>query len=141
MKKSTFVSNSPRATQALGSKIAKSILKFPIGKHAAVVSLEGDLGSGKTTFSQGFAKGLGIKQNVTSPTFVIVKPYKIRDTRYKLFYHIDCYRIHKPKELLDLGWKEILKNPRAIILIEWGDQVRRILPKDSIRIAFSHGVI
>ncbi|MBI2642331.1 MAG: tRNA (adenosine(37)-N6)-threonylcarbamoyltransferase complex ATPase subunit type 1 TsaE [Candidatus Wildermuthbacteria bacterium] len=138
MEKSIVISNSPGATIALGSKVAKSILKLPVGRHAVVVSLEGELGSGKTTFSQGFAKGLGIAQRITSPTFVIVKPYKIRNTKYKLFYHIDCYRIHKPKELLDLGWRDMVADPKAIVLVEWGTRVKRLLPKHTTRIAFSH---
>ena len=138
MKKSIIVSNSPRATKALGSKIAKSILRLPIGKHAVVLSLEGELGSGKTTFSQGFAKGLGVSARVSSPTFVIVKPYKVRDTKYKLFYHIDCYRIHKPKELLDLGWRGMVADPKAIVLVEWGNRVRKVLPKHTIHISFSY---
>lgn len=109
-----------------------------MGKHAVVVSLEGELGSGKTTFSQGFAKGLGVKERVLSPTFVIVKPYKIRNTRYEVFYHIDCYRLKKPEELLELGFKEIVENPNAIVLIEWGNRVKRILPKHTVRISFSY---
>ncbi|MDP2664777.1 MAG: tRNA (adenosine(37)-N6)-threonylcarbamoyltransferase complex ATPase subunit type 1 TsaE [bacterium] len=138
MKKSTFVSNSPSATRAFGNRVAKSILRLPIGKHAVVLSLEGELGSGKTTFSQGFAKGLGIRGRVTSPTFVIVKPYKLQTKNYKLLYHIDCYRLKKPQELLELGWKDMAANHKAIILMEWGNRVKQILPKHTIRISFSH---
>ncbi|OHA64392.1 MAG: tRNA (adenosine(37)-N6)-threonylcarbamoyltransferase complex ATPase subunit type 1 TsaE [Candidatus Wildermuthbacteria bacterium RIFCSPHIGHO2_01_FULL_48_25] len=140
MKKSTLVSNSPRATRALGSKVAKSILKLPVGKHAVVVSLEGDLGSGKTTFSQGFARGLGVKERVSSPTFVIMKPYKLKTKNYKLFYHIDCYRLKSPKELLELHWKDIVKNPRAIALVEWGNRVQHLLPRDAFHIRFKHAI-
>ncbi|MDO8577386.1 MAG: tRNA (adenosine(37)-N6)-threonylcarbamoyltransferase complex ATPase subunit type 1 TsaE [Candidatus Wildermuthbacteria bacterium] len=138
IQKPTFVSNSPSETKGLGSKIAKNILKFPFSEHAVVVSLEGDLGSGKTTFAQGFAKGLGIRQKVTSPTFVIMKPYKIPGAKYKLFYHIDCYRVKKSQELLELGWKDMAANREAIILIEWGNQAKQILPNHTIRISFSH---
>jgi len=96
------------------------------------------LGGGKTTFLQGFSKGLGIKQKITSPTFVIMRRYKIQNTGYKIqnFYHIDCYRVEKPKEILDLGFKEIISNPQNIVAVEWVDRIRKIMPKNTIWIKF-----
>ncbi len=81
-------------------------------------------------------KGAGIKKKITSPTFVLVKSYKVKS--YKV-YHIDCYRVKKAKELLDLGLKEILKNPRNIVLIEWPEIIKKYLPKSAIWIKFEHG--
>src|SRR3989344_7013228 len=140
MKKSIHISHSPSQTKAFGKKFAKSILKLPLKRHARVLSLEGELGSGKTTFSQGFARGLGVKERVSSPTFVIMKPYKLKTKNYKLFYHIDCYRLKSPKELLELHWKDIVKNPRAIALGEWGNRVQHLLPRDAFHIRFKHAI-
>lgn len=120
-------------TKKLGEKFAKEIIKKPFQKKAFIIGLEGELGGGKTTFLQGFAKGLGIKDKILSPTFVILKRFRIK---HKNFYHIDCYRIQKPKELLDLGFKEIISNPKNIVVIEWADRIRKIMPKDTIWIGF-----
>jgi tRNA threonylcarbamoyladenosine biosynthesis protein TsaE len=102
--------------------------------------LEGELGGGKTTFLKGFAKGLGIRKKIKSPTFIIMRKYKLGFRCQVLglgyFYHFDCYRISKAKEILNLGFKEIIQNPENIVAIEWGDKIRRILPKNYIRIKF-----
>jgi len=91
MKKGNITSNSNQ-TKKLGEKFAKEILKKGVN---VVIGLQGELGSGKTTFIQGFAKGLGIKEKILSPTFIIYKSYPLPTTNYKLFYHFDCYRIQK----------------------------------------------
>ena len=124
MKKENITSDSIQ-TKKLGEKFAKEILEKKPKKTAFVVGLEGELGGGKTTFLQGFAKGLGIKEKILSPTFVIMK-------KFNNFYHIDCYRIEKPKELLDLGFKKITSNPKNIIVIEWADRIRKIMPKHTL---------
>ncbi len=133
-----FVSRSAAATKQLGTAMAHELRARPLGRHAIVVGLQGELGSGKTTFVQGFAKGLGIKEKVLSPTFVIVKSYKIQDTRYKIqnLYHVDCYRTEKPGEILALGWKEIIRDPSNIVLVEWPERIKRILPRDIRQISF-----
>lgn len=132
-------------TKKLGESFAKKILRTQLKNKAQVLELIGDLGSGKTTFLQGFAKGLGIKDKILSPTFVIMKKFKISRNSHKsrnspkafrAFYHIDCYRIKKPKEFLDLGFKEIISNPKNIIAIEWSDQIKKILPKNTLIIKF-----
>ena len=114
--------------------ISGILSKPPQKKGALVIGLEGELGAGKTSFVQGFAKGLGVKEKVLSPTFVILKKYALSSFQY--FYHIDCYRLQNPKELLVLGWKEIIANPQHIVVIEWADRVKKILPKDRISISF-----
>ena len=128
MKKENITSSSIQ-TKKLGEKFSKEILEKKPKKTAFVVGLEGELGGGKTTFLQGFAKGLGIKEKILSPTFVIMK-------KFNNFYHIDCYRVEKPKELLDLGFREITSNPKNIIVIEWADRIRKIMPKDTLWIKF-----
>jgi len=78
---------------------------------------------------QGFAKGLKIKGKILSPTFIIMR-------RFNNFYHIDCYRIQKPQELLDLGFKRIIANPKNIVAVEWADRIRKIMPLNTIWIEF-----
>jgi len=131
-----IVSKSPNQTKKIGENLAKRILKTKTKKEAFILGLEGDLGGGKTTFLKGFAKGLGIKKKILSPTFVIIKRFIIKNSKFKNFYHIDCYRIKKPKEVLDLGFKEIISKAENIVVIEWADRVKRILPKNTIWIKF-----
>lgn len=142
MKKSTkkrIITNSRRETQLLGASFGAQLLSSPLLKeHALVVALKGQLGAGKTTFIQGVAKGLGVKEKVLSPTFVIIKPYQIQNTRYQIqrLYHVDCYRIKDEQDLLALGWGEIVSDPQNVVLIEWPERVQKILPKDTISISF-----
>ncbi len=123
-----YLTKNPCQTRKLGKRFAKKALKSP-RKRAFVIGLIGDLGGGKTTFLQGFAEGLGIKGRISSPTFVIMK-------RYKNFYHFDCHRIKKPKELLELGFNEIISNPQNIVALEWVDRVQKILPEDALILKF-----
>lgn len=142
-----IITNNTVQTRKLGEKLAKKILKKEPSKTAFVIGLQGELGSGKTTFLQGFAKGLGIKEKILSPTFVIMKRFRIPSFKFQVgvpsgsfkfqdFYHIDCYRIQKPKELLNLNFKEIISNPKNIVAIEWSERIRKILPKNTIWIKF-----
>jgi len=138
-----FLTTVPWQTKKLGEILAKEVIKTKPSKRALVIGLEGDLGGGKTTFLQGFAKGLGIKEKTLSPTFVIMRKSKIPGTRFagakskfKKFYHIDCYRVEKPKEILDLGFKEIISNSQNIVAVEWVDRIRKIMPKNTIWIKF-----
>jgi len=130
------LTNNSAQTKKIGEYFASRIFKFKPLKRAIVLGLEGDLGGGKTTFLQGFAKGLGIKEKITSPTFVIMKKFEIRNSKFENFYHIDCYRIEKPKEILDLGFKEIISNPKNIVAVEWADRIRQIIPKETFWIKF-----
>ncbi len=124
-----YLTNSSIQTQKLAKVLAKEILKSPKRKKAVVLALVGNLGSGKTTFIQGFAKGLGIKEKINSPTFVIMK-------RFVNFYHFDCYRTGSSKEILDLGFKKIIADPKNIVAVEWADQIKKIMPKDCLRLKF-----
>lgn len=131
-----YLTNNPSQTRKLGKLLAEEILKTSPSKGAVVIGLEGDLGGGKTTFLQGFAKGLKISKKILSPTFVIMKRFTIKNRNFKNFYHIDCYRIEKPKEILNLGFEEIASNPQNIVAIEWSDKIGKILPKDTIKLKF-----
>jgi len=130
-----ILSRSPSQTKKIGQFLAEETLKTKT-KRALILGLVGDLGGGKTTFLQGFAQGLGIKEKILSPSFVILKRFKIKDLRFKNFYHIDCYRIKKPKEILDLGFKEIISDPKNIVAIEWADRIKKILPKKILVLKF-----
>lgn len=116
-----IITNSEGETRKLGQMLAKEL---NVGE---VVCLEGDLGGGKTTFVQGLAQGLGIKEWMRSPTFVLIR-------EYNNLYHIDCYRINK-KDLIKLNFKEILKSSK-IKVIEWADKIKNILPKNCLHIKF-----
>lgn len=128
--KREYLTTSPLQTKKLGQTLAKNLLKKSSSKRTLVFGLVGDLGGGKTTFLQGFVKGLGIKQRILSPTFIIIR-------RIKNFYHVDCYRIQKPKELLSLGFQEIINKPGNVVAVEWADKVKSILPKNTIWLSFS----
>ena len=103
---------------------------------AAIIGLYGDLGSGKTTFTQYVAKILGVNETITSPTFVIEKKYDIKHSFFKKLIHIDAYRIDSSKEISTLDWNEISGNPHNIILIEWPERIADILPKNHAKIFF-----
>ena len=115
-----------------------------IGKDRRIFALVGDLGAGKTTFSRFFLHVLGIKESVTSPTFVIFKKYSIPESRilnpesFAFAYHMDCYRLKNTEELAPLGFAEIIADEKNIILIEWADHIHEVLPSETIWIDFTH---
>lgn len=124
-------------TKKIGENLAKKIIKKrKKEKQALILALKGDLGSGKTIFLKGFAHGLGIKEKIQSPTFIIMKSFKLFLKKFKRFYHFDCYRINKPREILKLGFRKIIKDPKNIVAIEWAEKIRKILPKNVIWIEF-----
>jgi len=131
-----FITNNYKQTQKLGKEMAKNILGKEAGKHALFLGLKGDLGGGKTTFLQGFAEGLGIKEKITSPTFVIMKRFKINKSGFEKFYHIDCYRIKNEKDILYLGLKNIILDPKNILAVEWPEKIKKIIPKSATVIKF-----
>lgn len=125
-----YTTRSPKETQNLGKKIAKSL------KDKRTLCLYGELGSGKTTFIQGFAQGLGIKKRIISPTFIFMREYPLKNG--KQFYHLDCYRLKKLNEAKNLGLSYFFDNPSNIIAIEWAEKIRKILPGERIDIKFEN---
>lgn len=131
-------------TRKAGGDFARKIIKSnalrldseKIRGKAVVLGLKGDLGGGKTAFLQGFAKGLGIKEKILSPTFVVMRKFKIPEAKFITFYHLDCYRIQSPKEILDLGFSKILSEPKSIIAVEWAERIKKILPKNTLWLEF-----
>jgi tRNA threonylcarbamoyladenosine biosynthesis protein TsaE len=129
----------PNQTKKIAETLAKEILSSPLKNKAFVLALEGDLGGGKTTFLQGFARGLGIKDKILSPTFVLMKRFVIKTKNkpgFREFYHFDCYRIDNPKDILSLDFKKIISNPFNIVAVEWADRIKKILPKDALILKF-----
>jgi tRNA threonylcarbamoyladenosine biosynthesis protein TsaE len=144
MKKLVATAKNTNETQ----KIAKTFLAhlssedFSIKKQASVVGLYGNLGAGKTTFTQYIAQLLNIKRKVNSPTFVIMKRYPIGKIqgkqKWKNLFHIDAYRLKNEKELSLLGFAEILSNRENLIFIEWPENVQKAMPKKHHKIDIAH---
>ncbi len=149
MKKTIQNISSKESMARFAQELARRVATLSVLKHATVIALEGDLGAGKTTFTKAFLKALGVRESVTSPTFILFRPYVLRKSfklqaishqlPFQLAYHIDCYRLEDPKELLKLGLKEMLKNPKYIVIIEWAERVKKFLPKNLIWISIEHG--
>ena len=123
------ITNSEEETVELATTLARS-LKFP-----AVVTLTGDLGAGKTVFSRGFARALGVQGPISSPTFTIVQEYEIEGGT---LYHMDLYRISSDEEAISFGIEEFLNDKSAINLIEWPQRLTWLLPDSVIPVEISH---
>jgi len=119
--------------------VGKDARKTAQPKHATVFALTGELGAGKTTFTQGFLKGFGIKKRAQSPTFIIMRRHGIRSRPHKNIYHVDAYRLKKAEQMKVLEFEKILDDPRNVILIEWPERIKEILPKHATWISFKHG--
>ena len=118
-----IITNSEKETLIFGQNYGNKL------KGGEIIGLCGNLGAGKTILAKGVAFGLGIKKNVNSPTFVVMKVYPIKKDKIKTLVHIDAYRLSSERDLIALGAEEYFNDPSAIILIEWADKVKKILPK------------
>lgn len=119
----TYTTCSEAETLELGRKIAQAL------KPGDAVSLEGDLGTGKTAITKGIALGLNISEPITSPTFTLVNTYEGSTT----LHHFDVYRVDDPEELYTIGWEEYFSDD-AITLVEWGDRIPSLLPPNTFHI-------
>lgn len=108
-------------------KVAEALAELLV--PGDVVSLTGDLGAGKTTFVQGAARGLGVSDQVASPTFVLVREYR-GDVPV---YHLDVYRLDRMQEVIDLGFEDLL-DPAGVVFVEWGDAILPLLPDEHLRV-------
>lgn len=120
-------SHSPEETYEIGRMMARA------AEPGDVFALEGDLGAGKTVFTKGFARELGVKGAVNSPTFTILQIY---DEGKLPLYHFDVYRIEEPEEMEEIGFDDYIYG-EGVCLIEWADQIEDILPEDYTRIRIS----
>jgi len=118
-----YISKNEKETYQIAEKLAKKL------KGGEIIALEGDLGAGKTTLVKGLARAFGIKQHVTSPTFVLMKVYECRMPKSEIrdLVHVDCYRLDEPQELFYLGIEEYLNKHDTIVVIEWADKIREYL--------------
>lgn len=141
---------------ALGERAAKDIFALrkrgssaaKTAKGATVLALQGQLGAGKTMFVQGFFRGLGLRKRAQSPTFIIMRRHSLRAGRsgtgasggfFKNVFHLDAYRLKDPEQLAALEFEKILSDPHNIVLIEWAERAKKILPNDTIWLTFRHG--
>ncbi len=124
-----YRSNSPQETEALGERLAGELAP------GAVVAFTGDLGAGKTAFVRGLARGLGISERVTSPTFTIVNEYE--GGRLPLF-HFDLYRLGGPEELFDIGWEDYLRRG-GVCAVEWSETAAGALEDGCVRVDIRRG--
>ncbi len=138
-------SHSAEDTKKFAAGIASRVLSRGKEKaRATIITLQGDLGAGKTTFTQGFYKGLGIKRVPNSPTFILMRRSALSRKSFgqsglKNVYHVDAYRIRAGRDMHVLGFGELLENPENLFLIEWPEKISEILPKKRISIRFTHG--
>jgi len=124
-----IISQSDKQTEAFGYKLGR------VCAGGEIFALSGDLGAGKTCLSQGIAKGLGLKTKVNSPTFVIMKMYKVSGHKtVKHLCHIDAYRLSSARELEAIGALDYLKQSDTVTIIEWPERIKAILPKETIKI-------
>ena len=131
-----------KETKKVAEMFGREILTLKISK-AVAIGLEGDLGAGKTTFAKGFAKGLGIKEEMKSPTFILMRVFRIpriknQESRIRHFLHFDAYRIDSAREFASLGFEDFLKDAENILLIEWSDKIKKILPENYFLFRFKH---
>lgn len=128
-------------THSLGEmkEVAQSVFKeIHPGATAFVCALQGELGAGKTSFTQCLAEIYGVTEHVTSPTYVIQKTYPLIGSKFEKLVHIDAYRLESERELEVLGFEELLKDPSVLLCIEWPERVRSLIPKNALWIQFKH---
>jgi tRNA threonylcarbamoyladenosine biosynthesis protein TsaE len=144
----SYQTSSSEETKQLGKELAELLLREKPDdmerEGAFVVALSGDLGAGKTTFTQGFFEGLGVKERATSPTFIIMRRHALptppkKKNIFSTVFHVDAYRLKDPSELITLGFAELLADPKNIFLIEWPEQVGDLVPDDAVLLNFSYG--
>ena len=131
-----ITTNSQQETELLGKKISAKL------KGGDILLLFGDLGAGKTSLVKGIAKGLGIKNEITSPTFTLMNIYEVQSLKSKVksLVHIDTYRLKDEKELLEIGVEDYLGKSDTVCIIEWPEKITNLLKgKKNIAITLEHG--
>jgi tRNA threonylcarbamoyladenosine biosynthesis protein TsaE len=124
-----IISNSEQQTGDIAAELARAL---PPG---SVIALHGDLGAGKTVFARGFARGLGVDEPVSSPTYTIIQEYKLPEG---WFFHLDLYRIKDARAALDFGVDEYLEDTSAWVVIEWPERIEGIFPDNVIHLEIKH---
>lgn len=127
----TIITKNPEETVAFGRTLSEKL------KDKDIIALFGDLGSGKTQVVKGICSGLGVKETVNSPTFIIVNEYS--SDKIKNIFHFDLYRMKTEDEIINIGFDDYM-NSRGIILIEWPEHIERLLPGGTVKIHLAHSV-
>lgn len=130
MNKNTFITTGFKDTQKLGEEFVSRL------KPGNIIFLYGDLGSGKTTFVQGIAIGLGIKTRIISPTFIVLRTHATNNKMIKKLYHLDLYRLNEKEEVKNIGLDDLVNDPEAVTIIEWPDILGEV--KNVIKISFEY---
>lgn len=136
MKETKIISKSLEDTAKMAKLFLVNLKAQSSKLKASVILLEGDLGSGKTTFTQALARELGVKNYLTSPTFVLMKKYKVSYPIFKNLVHIDAYRLNSGADLLNLDWAELIANPDNLIVLEWPEKVADLFDGSEHKIKF-----
>jgi len=127
-----YITSSSEETQEIAQEFGRKL------KSGDFIALFGELGSGKTTFAQGLMKGLGVKKRIISPTFIIIRKYKLPERTIN-FYHVDLYRIEgNVDELSGIGITELIKEGKDIIAVEWAEKMKDLLPQKRWNASFKH---
>ncbi len=122
-----FISNNEDETESKGARFAKTLA------NGLTLALSGEFGCGKTVFTRGIARGLGIELPITSPSFTIIQEYKLEE---RILYHLDLYRIDTEENALAFGIDDFIGNKHAITVIEWADRIPNLLGRNCITIQF-----
>src|SRR3989338_8567430 len=135
----TIKTHSGHETTHLGLLLGREIRTYlATTRLSLTILLSGGLGAGKTVFAKGVGKGLGVKPIIHSPTFLLMKRYTLARSYFKNFWHIDCYRIHNAKQLIALGLKDILRDSKNVVVIEWPESVRKLIPRGALTVSLAH---
>ncbi|OGD87105.1 tRNA (adenosine(37)-N6)-threonylcarbamoyltransferase complex ATPase subunit type 1 TsaE [Candidatus Curtissbacteria bacterium RBG_13_35_7] len=127
-----IISNSPQQTQKIAQNLAENL------KAGDLVTLYGNLGAGKTVFIKGIAKGLGLRENIVSPTFVFLRSYStLIDSQKITIHHLDLYRGDTKQDFKSLGLDELISD-KSIVVIEWADKIKDKLPKKRIDVIIEY---
>jgi tRNA threonylcarbamoyladenosine biosynthesis protein TsaE len=132
------ISRGVKDTNNIAKEIVNMLSKQGVKDKAMVIGLYGNLGAGKTAFTQELARELGIEEKVVSPTFVIMRRFSIPKNKFKNLIHIDAYRLENGAEIEKLGWADIISDPKNLILVEWPEQVQEVMPKEHLQIHIHH---
>lgn len=126
-----YISKSVEDTKNIAEQILASL------QGGEILALSGNLGAGKTVFVKAIAEKLGVTENVTSPTFVLMKIYKLNQEKINRLVHVDCYRLDQGENLEDIGLADYIGNSDTLVIIEWADRVQK-LPENTINIKIDY---
>lgn len=132
-----FESDSDKSTKEFAKKLIDK--KIEKEEKPIILALKGDLGAGKTTFIKGLAEALNVDVHVTSPTFLLIQKYSLDKKVFSNLFHIDAYRIEDPEEIINLEFKDIINNKENIVVVEWADKIKPIIPDNATWLEFKHG--